>query len=154
MKSLGLMAWFLLLVTPLVSQTQVPAAQRDKPTSVQPCLDPTAKPEPRGDPVQLNGVKKIFVESFGDDVISKEIQSMIVSSLVGSKRFTVTENRNRADAVLKGGLSRRRRKKSMLIVRARQLGQRLAAIREVSVEVGMGAFLGPRVAALQITALE
>jgi curli biogenesis system outer membrane secretion channel CsgG len=42
------------------------------------------------------------VDSFGDDPISKEMQSMIVSALVASKRFTVTENRNRADAVLKG----------------------------------------------------
>jgi curli biogenesis system outer membrane secretion channel CsgG len=47
-------------------------------------------------------VKRIYVDSFGDDPISKEMQSMIVSALVASKRFTVTENRNRADAVLKG----------------------------------------------------
>ncbi len=53
-------------------------------------------------PTDLVKVKRIYVDSFGDDPISKEMQSMIVSALVASKRFTVTENRNRADAVLKG----------------------------------------------------
>jgi curli biogenesis system outer membrane secretion channel CsgG len=42
------------------------------------------------------------VDAFGDDPISKEMQSMIVSALVASKRFKVTENRDRADAILKG----------------------------------------------------
>jgi curli biogenesis system outer membrane secretion channel CsgG len=50
----------------------------------------------------LLNVKRIYVDSFGDDIISKELQSMIVSSLVATKRFKVTENRERADAVLKG----------------------------------------------------
>ncbi len=47
-------------------------------------------------------VKRIYVDSFGDDIISKELQSMIVSSLMATKRFKVTENREKADAVLKG----------------------------------------------------
>jgi len=54
------------------------------------------------DPTALIKVKRIYVESFGDDIISKELQSMIVSSLVATKRFKVTENRERADAILKG----------------------------------------------------
>lgn len=51
---------------------------------------------------ELVKVKRIYVDSFGDDPISKEMQSMIVTALVNSKRFVVTENRQRADAVLKG----------------------------------------------------
>jgi curli biogenesis system outer membrane secretion channel CsgG len=47
-------------------------------------------------------VKRIFVDSFGEDSISREVQSMIVTALVNTKRFTVTEDRHRADAVLKG----------------------------------------------------
>jgi curli biogenesis system outer membrane secretion channel CsgG len=47
-------------------------------------------------------VKRIYVESFGDDIISRELQSLIVSSLVATNRFKVTENRERADAILKG----------------------------------------------------
>lgn len=51
---------------------------------------------------ELLNVKRIYVDSFGEDVISKEMQSMIVSALVETKYFKVTENREHADAVLKG----------------------------------------------------
>ena len=54
------------------------------------------------DSTELLKVRRIYVDSFGDDVISKEMQSMIVSALVATKRFKVTENREQADAVLKG----------------------------------------------------
>lgn len=53
-------------------------------------------------PAAISKIKRIFVDSFGDDIISKELQSMIVSSLAATKRFKVTENRDRADAILKG----------------------------------------------------
>src|SRR5579859_5272511 len=58
--------------------------------------------EADSDPTALVKVRRIYVDSFGDDVISRELQSMIVSSLVATKRFKVTENRDKADAVLKG----------------------------------------------------
>jgi curli biogenesis system outer membrane secretion channel CsgG len=78
-----------------------------------PATPPAAKPlasqaassavrDADADPAALLKVKRIYVESFGDDVISRELQSMIVSSLVATKRFKVTENRERADAILKG----------------------------------------------------
>lgn len=51
---------------------------------------------------ELLQVKRIYVDSFGDDPVSKEMQSMIVSALASTKRFVVTENRDRADAILKG----------------------------------------------------
>jgi len=54
------------------------------------------------DPAALLKVKRIFVDSFGDDAIAREVQSMIVSSLVATSEFKVTENRERADAILKG----------------------------------------------------
>lgn len=50
----------------------------------------------------LSQIKRIYVESFGDDPISKEMQSMVVDSLTNSKVFAVTENRDKADAILKG----------------------------------------------------
>ena len=53
-------------------------------------------------PAALLKVKRIYVDSFGDDAISKQVQSMIVSALVATNQFKVTENRERADAVLKG----------------------------------------------------
>jgi curli biogenesis system outer membrane secretion channel CsgG len=57
---------------------------------------------PDADSSALLKVKKIYVDSFGDDIISKELQSMIVTALVSTKRFKVTENREHADAILKG----------------------------------------------------
>lgn len=85
------------LMTAISSAAQGPALTPDNSSAVRPCAD-VAKAEP----VQLNGIRRIFVESFGEDPISKEMQSMMVSSLVGTKRFVVTENRQRADAILKG----------------------------------------------------
>lgn len=80
------------------------------PQAPKPSPSPVAVPSPRvdnrqdqeSDSTELLKVKRIYVDSFGDDPISKEMQSMIVSSLVESKRFKVTENRERADAILKG----------------------------------------------------
>lgn len=60
------------------------------------------KPMKDPDPNYLLGVRRIYVDSFGDDVISKEIQSMVVTALVKTKRFMVTENKEKADAILKG----------------------------------------------------
>ncbi|MGH9492999.1 MAG: hypothetical protein ACRD2K_05820, partial [Terriglobales bacterium] len=42
------------------------------------------------------------VESFGDDNISKQIQSVIIDQLNESKRFVVTEDKDKADAILRG----------------------------------------------------
>jgi curli biogenesis system outer membrane secretion channel CsgG len=70
---------------------------------VKPSTPPAvAAAESDSDATALLKVKRIYVESFGDDIISKELQSMIVSALVATKRFKVTENREKADAVLKG----------------------------------------------------
>lgn len=72
-----------------------------KPVAMQ-AATAAAKDAGADDTATLLRVKRIYVDSFGDDIISKELQSMIVSSLVASKRFKVTENRDRADATLKG----------------------------------------------------
>jgi len=76
------------------------------PQAAKPPADPSATSSTKGadldDPAALLKVKRIYVESFGEDTISKELQSMVVSSLVATKRFKVTENRDHADAILKG----------------------------------------------------
>lgn len=59
-----------------------------------PCYSTTGK--------RLVEVKRIYVESFGEDPISKEMQSMVVTSLTGTNIFSVTENKAKADAILKG----------------------------------------------------
>ena len=89
-----------LLMTGLLLQAS-PSTQETKPAAaVQ--VQPAPIRDVDADPAALLKVKRIFVDSFGDDAISKELQSMIVSALVASKRFKVTENRGRADATLKG----------------------------------------------------
>jgi curli biogenesis system outer membrane secretion channel CsgG len=77
-----------------------PSAQETKSAVAQ--TAPAPGKEKDTDSAVLLNVKRIYVESFGDDIISKELQSMIVSALVATKRFKVTENRERADAILKG----------------------------------------------------
>jgi hypothetical protein len=54
------------------------------------------------DPTALLKVKRIYVDSFGDDSVAREVQSMIVSALVATTQLKVTENRERADAILRG----------------------------------------------------
>jgi len=80
------------------------AAQSPPPAnSAAPRTSSTVKEtSPTDDAMALLKVKRIYVDSFGDDITSRELQSMIVSSLVATKRFVVTENREKADAVLKG----------------------------------------------------
>src|SRR5262249_38352623 len=50
----------------------------------------------------LLSAKRIFVEHFGDDRINKTLEAMVIDALTASKRFTITENKERADLVLKG----------------------------------------------------
>jgi hypothetical protein len=50
----------------------------------------------------LRTAKRIFVDSFGEDLLSKTVQSMVVDAVGSTKRFIVTENREKADLILKG----------------------------------------------------
>jgi curli biogenesis system outer membrane secretion channel CsgG len=88
-----------LLIVGLLLQAESNSAPIEPvPSHAQPGADLKTGAEP----VFLVNIKRIYVDSFGDDIISKELQSMIVSSLVATKRFKVTENREKADAILKG----------------------------------------------------
>ena len=66
----------------------------------------TAKPTPETNTAVLNSklltVTRIYVDDFGTDPTAKQIQAMVVNSLSESKRFIITENKDKADAVLKG----------------------------------------------------
>ncbi len=50
----------------------------------------------------LRKVQRIYVDSFGTTEAAQQLQAMIVASLTESKRLTVTEDKTKADAVLKG----------------------------------------------------
>jgi hypothetical protein len=55
----------------------------------------------------LSKVQRIFVEAFGTDPISQQMQAMVISSLTETKRFTVTEDKSKADAILRGVATQR-----------------------------------------------
>jgi len=99
-----------LVLTALLAQAGTGTTEAKSPPPPTPAA-PTAQADSRApslkgnieeDPGALLRVKRIYVDSFGEDIVSKELQSMIVSALSESKRFRVTEYREKADAVLKG----------------------------------------------------
>jgi hypothetical protein len=51
---------------------------------------------------KLLTVKRLYVDSFGDDAPSRQMQAFVIDSLTSSKRFIITENKDKADAVVKG----------------------------------------------------
>ena len=51
---------------------------------------------------KLLSAKRIYVDSFGDDAINKTLHAMVIDALRSSKRFIITENKEKADLVLKG----------------------------------------------------
>jgi len=87
----------LLLIAGLLGQAEA-NPQQTKPASDQSARTTGATT----DRAALLKVKRVYVDSFGDDATSKEVQSMIVSALVSTNEFKVTENSERADAILKG----------------------------------------------------
>ena len=51
---------------------------------------------------KLLKAKRVYVESFGNDSVSKTLQAMVVDAIRATNRFIVTENKDRADLILKG----------------------------------------------------
>lgn len=71
----------------------------------EPAKPPQATAEQQIDPeiaAKLLKVRRIYVENFGDDAVSKQLQAMVINALAESKRFIVTENKDKADAILRG----------------------------------------------------
>ena len=50
----------------------------------------------------LAKVHRIYVENFGTTEASRQLEAMVIASLTESKRLTVTEDKTKADAILKG----------------------------------------------------
>jgi len=88
-----------LLVVALLLQAESSPPQ---PKAATGQANPNGTSEANSQTTDLLKVRRIYVDSFGDDAVSKEMQSMIVSALVATNQFKVTENRERADAILKG----------------------------------------------------
>jgi curli biogenesis system outer membrane secretion channel CsgG len=81
------------------------AAQSSTPPSTQGVKPTETTAAPKIDPeiaAKLLKVRRIYVDSFGDDPVSKQLQAMVANALAESKRFIVTENKDKADAILRG----------------------------------------------------
>jgi hypothetical protein len=72
------------------------AAQSDATTPKVAETQPTDKSK------TLKTVRRIYVDSFGTTEAAQQLQAMLVTSLTESKRLTVTEDKTKADAILKG----------------------------------------------------
>jgi hypothetical protein len=84
--------WFAFAQTP----AQPPAAQAPR----------SERPNAEANQSLLNAkllsVTRIYVDEFGNDPTAKQIQAMVVNSISESKKFIITENKEKADAILKG----------------------------------------------------
>jgi hypothetical protein len=58
--------------------------------------------QPMPAPPDLAHVKKIYVDQLGGGHTSDQMRDMIITALQNSKLFAITENQDRADAVLRG----------------------------------------------------
>jgi hypothetical protein len=85
----------------LTVQSAQPVSQPSKPESA-----PVAKTDSDSNTAALDAkllaIKRIYVDDFGTDPTAKQIQAMVINSISESKRFIITENKEKADAILKG----------------------------------------------------
>lgn len=52
--------------------------------------------------LQLRAVKRLYIDKFGGGDSAAQVRDMVISSLQRARLFTITENPDRADAVLRG----------------------------------------------------
>src|SRR4051812_46655035 len=52
--------------------------------------------------LKLVNAKRVFVDSFGEDLVSKSLAATLLDAIRTSKRYIITENREKADLILKG----------------------------------------------------
>jgi curli biogenesis system outer membrane secretion channel CsgG len=81
------------LVIPLCVRSQANAQQQTAPSASSTDQELAGK---------LAKVRRIYVESFGDDLLSKQAQAMVIDALTKTHKFIVTEKKENADATLKG----------------------------------------------------
>ena len=91
---------FLLICAGTGAQEKSPPPQTPAPAATAPAPLPAT-------PEQLLRVKRICVQNMGADVLGIQVQEMVIARLFESKRFSLTENCERADYVLKGSITER-----------------------------------------------
>jgi hypothetical protein len=75
------------------------AFSQEKPKEA-PAVEPAANP-------RLAQVKRICVQNFGDDTLGVQAREMVIAKLYESKHFSLTENCDKADFVMKGAVTER-----------------------------------------------
>ncbi len=93
---LALVCWFVLGSS--TAGIEVACAQQNPSQQSQPSEQ---KPEQEL-ATKLLKVRRIYVDSFGDDTVAKQIQALVINALADSKKFIITEDKTKADAILKG----------------------------------------------------
>lgn len=67
-----------------------------------PLAIPLAAEEPEELPAQLLQVRRLYIDKFGGGEGSDQLRDMIIAAIQKAKLFVLTENPDRADAVLRG----------------------------------------------------
>jgi len=67
---------------------------------------PQPEPEPQVPP-RLAQIKRVCVQNFGADVLGQQAQEIIIAKLFESKKFSLTEDCDRADFIMKGSVAER-----------------------------------------------
>ena len=78
----------------------IAAAQSSPPSTSRPAISSLTPDAEIAE--KLLKAKRIYVESFGTDGISKTLQAMVIDAFRNSHRFIITENKEKADLTLKG----------------------------------------------------
>jgi len=71
-----------------------------------PKLTATTEPQDTAE-LRLADVRRVCVQNMGDDALGIQVQEMVIARLFQSKRFSLTENCQKADFILKGSITER-----------------------------------------------
>ncbi|MBI3404755.1 MAG: hypothetical protein HY046_04795 [Acidobacteria bacterium] len=93
------------LAMALVFLLAVCAAQQNSPNKAS---EKASAPAPEA-PVdrRIAQIKRVCIQRFGEDALGFQVQEMVIARLFESKRFSLTENCDKADYVLKGTITER-----------------------------------------------
>ena len=98
---------------PPISKTEENRPELARKTGPAPSENETSESEatrstnPRAAGASLVRVKRIYVESLGDETFSNQVRAQLIRDLQSSQRFTVTDKKEGTDAVLEASAKRR-----------------------------------------------
>jgi hypothetical protein len=103
-------------------QEPAPRRRQDESPTLIARHDPSPGETVRSNTLAIDGasllaIKKVHVDLFGDDPIGKQFRDQLISALRANRRFSLTTNRDEADAVLKGKITATRPEQASATVR-------------------------------------